>query len=72
MKSFNEYDTEYKYVLTNKDADRIANLIHLLGETLYEIFEQRALLGTLAIEDEPSLNEMMFHEQRDKAKNDVD
>ncbi len=57
-----DYTTEYRYLLTNKDCERIERLIILLGDTIYELFKARELRGNLAIDETPSAEELTFHE----------
>ena len=59
----NDYDTEYRYVMTNKDCERVERLIGLLGDTVYELFKARELVGNLVIDESPSTEESNFHEE---------
>jgi hypothetical protein len=58
-----DYNTEYRYVLTNKDCERIERLIGLLGDAVYELFKARELVGDLVIDESPSTEESHFHEE---------
>lgn len=64
-----DYDTEYRYVLTNKDSERIERLLHLLADAIYELFKARELKGNLVIDESPSLAESTFHEELHYLKN---
>lgn len=57
-----DYNTEYGYVLTNKDCEPIARLIGLLGDAVFELFKARELAGNLVIDESPSTEESHFHE----------
>ena len=58
-----DYNTEYRYVLTNKDCERIERLIGLLGDAVFELFKARELVGNLVIDESPSTEECNFHEE---------
>jgi hypothetical protein len=58
-----DYNTEYRYVLTNKDCERIERLIGLLGDAVFELFKARELVGNLVIDESPSTEECHFHEE---------
>jgi hypothetical protein len=66
-----DYNTEYRYVLTNKDCERIERLIMLLGDTIYELFKARELVGNLIIDESPSTEECNFHEELHHLKNSM-
>lgn len=66
-----DYNTEYRYVLTNKDCERIERLIVLLGDTIYELFKARELVGNLVIDESPSTEESHFHEEMDHLRNSL-
>lgn len=66
-----DYNTEYRYVLTNKDCERIERLIVLLGDAIYELFKARELVGNLVIDESPSTEESHFHEEMDHLRNSL-
>jgi hypothetical protein len=66
-----DYNTEYRYVLTNKDCERIERLIMLLGDTIYELFKARELVGNLIIDESPSTEESHYHEELDYLRNSL-
>ena len=66
-----DYNTEYRYVLTNKDCERIERLIVLLGDTIYELFKARELVGNLVIDESPSTEESHFHEEMEHLRNSL-
>ena len=63
MNNHDYYDTEYRYVMTNKDCERVERLIGLLGDAVYELFKARELVGNLVIDESPSTEESNFHEE---------
>jgi hypothetical protein len=65
-----DYATEYRYVLTNKDCERIERLIILLGDAIYELFKARELTGNLVVDELPSTKEIEFYEAGHKLKSD--
>jgi hypothetical protein len=64
------YATEYRYVLTNKDCERIKRLIILLGDAIYELFKARELTGNLVIDELPATKELEFYEAGHELRSD--
>ncbi|MCX6101985.1 MAG: hypothetical protein NT000_01815 [Proteobacteria bacterium] len=67
-----EYKTEYRYVLTNKDCEKIERLIALLSDAIYELFRARELVDDLVIDESPSAEECHYHEELHKLKTSMD